>query len=1045
MKEGDSPRNNPYDADGTHWSIDSKPTITARIDSVPLWYDFDFGDSTGTICGSFQATDNNGQRDTVKVSAFWGTTPDTKDTLRTTGDSLLFFRHLKPGTKYYYKISATDSWDSVTQKSGSFVTSTGCPPKLSDSITVSGGDSYRIFIFWYGISPNTVFRIYRSTNSQGPFSLVHDTTIAMPLNYSGYYADYVTTNQPFYYVLAAANKFGECRSKKELSGSSYNSSLSSPNSLTASSGTYADFIYLSWYYSSYTYYGSSDYTYYIYKSNSSSGPFRIIDSTSSSFYRDTINDTSSGSYYKVSVRDSYGNRSAPSSSAYGYIAKLNEPYSVSASQGIYNSAVSISWSSVPSAYGYYIYRSLSYTGPFLCVGSTTTTSYIDSVKTSDTYYYEVAAYNKNKQSGYLSSYTPGYPKRLETPTSVSATQGTSEDQIGISWSSPSTSSPVKGYHVFRSRLTNNLDSLKLIDSTTATQYRDSVPTSDNYYYSLAAYDSTGRKSARSSPVCGYLMRLTAPLSYSASTSYYSCILLVWLSVANASGYYVYRSESSVGTYRLIDSTTTAQYTDVSVPIDSVSTSPKYYFYKIAAYSPKKKVGPQSSAFSGCLLAFSYPTGITASTNTYRKCIALAWDSVPRATGYAIYRSTSYSGAFSKLSSVSKTSYVDSALGNGASFYYKISSLKGTAETAQSSQIAGTILSAPSSLSVYGYSSYIYIAWTSPSDTSIKGFYLYRSTDGQNFLRTAVLNSYSSTTYSDYVQDSKKYYYKVSAFSRYDESDPSTILSCQRLPAIPSNVTATGHQAYSTVSWDSVPSATSYRIYRGTWSYSLSFVTSTARTSFNDSSATAGTYYYAVSAVNASGESLKSSTAYCQIFAALPGIPGGLSASGAADGIHTSWTATTGSVDGYHLYRSSDSGKSYSIAASPYYTSYTDAQAGYLLYYYKVSAYNGAGESALSSAVSARRLAPATPQNLSIGSPTTTYIPLAWQASAGATGYVLYRSQSKDSLYTMRATQSGTSFNDSTAQANTVFYYKVSAYNPVGESALSTYVSGMRTP
>jgi fibronectin type 3 domain-containing protein len=314
------------------------------------------------------------------------------------------------------------------------------------------------------------------------------------------------------------------------------------------------------------------------------------------------------------------------------------------------------------------------------------------------------------------------------------------------------------------------------------------------------------------------------------------------------------------------------------------------------------------------------------------------------------------------------------------------------------------------------------------------------------MRIAVLNSYSTTIYRDSVADYSKYYYKISAFSLSEESDYSPVESCQRLPSTPTNLTSQSYNTHVALTWDPASGAEYYRVYRGTSSSSSPLLDSTTQPYYNDSSLTTSTkYYYRVSAVNKGGESGKSSYVYAGIII-KPSAPYNLTGSGTTAHIYLSWSQNSSDdVDGFVIYRSNDSGATYSpVDTSLSNRNYYDYVVDGKLYYYQVSAYNSVGESDRSNAVSARRLTPETPSSIYIGSEQfRTHIPISWSSSTGATGYNVYRSLSADSGYIKLATIQTTAYNDSSALANTIYYYKISAYSTVGESPLSDYVSGKK--
>ncbi|MFF6789668.1 chitinase [Streptomyces filamentosus] len=78
--------------------------------------------------------------------------------------------------------------------------------------------------------------------------------------------------------------------------------------------------------------------------------------------------------------------------------------------------------------------------------------------------------------------------------------------------------------------------------------------------------------------------------------------------------------------------------------------------------------------------------------------------------------------------------------------------------------------------------------------------------------------------------------------------------------------------------------------------------------------------------------------------------------------------------------------------------------------------------------------PATPAGLAAGTPTTSAVPLSWNAVSGATGYKVYRDGA------LAATVSGTSTTVTGLAADTAYSFQVAASNAAGESAKSAAVS-----
>ena len=85
--------------------------------------------------------------------------------------------------------------------------------------------------------------------------------------------------------------------------------------------------------------------------------------------------------------------------------------------------------------------------------------------------------------------------------------------------------------------------------------------------------------------------------------------------------------------------------------------------------------------------------------------------------------------------------------------------------------------------------------------------------------------------------------------------------------------------------------------------------------------------------------------------------------------------------------------------------------------------------------------PPPPPTALAATPGNIMVRLGWKGSTNATGYKIYRGlTSNGQAITPIATTSGTSYNDTNVYNNKTYFYKVSAYNTIGESGRSNEAS-----
>jgi fibronectin type 3 domain-containing protein len=163
-------------------------------------------------------------------------------------------------------------------------------------------------------------------------------------------------------------------------------------------------------------------------------------------------------------------------------------------------------------------------------------------------------------------------------------------------------------------------------------------------------------------------------------------------------------------------------------------------------------------------------------------IQVSWSGASGASGYRVYRSSSAGGYYSFIGSANFSPYTDNGLSAGTTYYYKVSSLKDSQESALSSNYVsattqtsgGTIENAPTmptGLKVSSVSSgSITLSWDSVPTAN--GYNVYRSNVLNGAEAKITSTPISSTSYTNSVPAGASYYYKVTGVNSLGESPKS---------------------------------------------------------------------------------------------------------------------------------------------------------------------------------------------------------------------------------------------------------------------------------
>jgi hypothetical protein len=147
---------------------------------------------------------------------------------------------------------------------------------------------------------------------------------------------------------------------------------------------------------------------------------------------------------------------------------------------------------------------------------------------------------------------------------------------------------------------------------------------------------------------------------------YGQVRLTWITSAGATNYSVKRSTSS-GSETTIASTTDITYTDTTNLIDGTT-----YYYVVSALNTGGE-GQISGEVSAMPLFSPAPTNLTVTATNYG-LVSLAWSPSVGATSYKLKRAPSHGGPYGTITTTASTSYDDTSVVNGETYYYVVTAI-----------------------------------------------------------------------------------------------------------------------------------------------------------------------------------------------------------------------------------------------------------------------------------------------------------------------------------------------------------------------------------
>ena len=887
------------------------------------------------------------------------------------------------GTTYFYAVKATNGSDSAY--------STEITLKPIASFTLSApvaASSTAVNLTWTAAAGATSYEVRYGTTTGVYLGSV--TGVTSPYSLTG-----LNANTTYYFAIRASNTV---YATTTVSSNEMNVRTPTTAPINFSAAASAGQVQLGWDAVS----GATSYRIY---RGTTSGTYTLLASgiTLLSYTDSTITD---GTQYYYVVRSFNGSESVNSSEL---MARSIASFTV-ASTAPTNSSIQLTWASPAGAQTFDV-RYGTASGIYTTLSNVTSPYTITGLSENTLYYLAVRA-NNSVGSG-SSRQTIESTQRTPTAAPTSLISSATPGAVSLNWASVVGAT---SYKVYRGT-TSGTYSL-LATSIVGLTYSDATVSNGTiYYYVIKA--SNGADSADSNettirPISNFTLTSADDIN---DTS----VLVTWPSVSGATSYDI-RYGTSPGIY------TDSLSNQVSPATINGLTKGTIYYVNVVA---QNAVGQGSTVYSNELSVtsgFGAPTALTA--NATPGSVALSWHTIVGATIYKIFRSTT-SGSYSQIATVSGAStYTDSTVTNGTTYYYVVQASDGTLDSDNSNEasvkpIATGSISSLNAISASGLT----INWASVIGA-----------DSYDLRWGTVSGSYSQTILnisSPYVltglSANTTYYFSLRAKNIIGSGtiQNSIEASAKTSTSAPTTLAATATTGQIALAWTAATGATNYNVYRGTTTGVYTQIASAVATStYTDSTITNGTiYYYAVKASNGS-ESAYSNEALAQSVAnfAITSTTAPTTTT-----LQVTWPTTAG-ASAYDIRYGTTSG-SYTLTATGVTSPYTlTGLSGGTNYYLVVKARNAIGLGSSSQTAQVTQATPlAAPTGL-VAASTSGNVALSWTAVSGATNYNVYRGTVSGSYTLLASAVVTNSYADSTAANGTTYFYVVKAFNGAETSA-----------
>jgi fibronectin type 3 domain-containing protein len=284
--------------------------------------------------------------------------------------------------------------------------------------------------------------------------------------------------------------------------------------------------------------------------------------------------------------------------------------------------------------------------------------------------------------------TGGASEPPAVPAGLSAAAG--NQQVSLSWTA---SSSATSYTVLRGTVSGG--PYTKVSTPTVTNYADTGLTNGTTYYYVVTAVNTAGQSSNSNQASATPMGATAPAAPAnlSATAGNQQVSLSWTASSGATSYNVMRGTVNGGPYTQIATATVTNYADTGL------TNGTTYYYVVTAVNTagQSSNSNQASATPTGAAVPAAPANLSAMAGNQQ--VSLSWTASSGATSYNVMRGTVNGGPYTQITSASITSYVDTGLTNGTTYYYVVTAVNMAGQSSNSNQASATPAGAAGSINV----------------------------------------------------------------------------------------------------------------------------------------------------------------------------------------------------------------------------------------------------------------------------------------------------------------------------------------------------------